>query len=172
MEWRDGGLASLAALVERGGDTDAASAVAVGLASGGRVQTRRGETLVQDLTEGDEILTAAGKWAVIKRIEWDRLSDSVRIRRDAFGPAEPHRDVSIGAAQVVSIGSGPVEARDLIDQVSVFREHPGQCRFYRLTLDRPGFALVEGLAAQMSHASVPAASVPIRRDRLQALAAV
>lgn len=123
-----------------------------GLVAGARVMTRRGEVLAEALKPGEDVLTAAGGFARVRRVAFARAvgpagsATAVRVRRDAFGAACPHRDVLLGGAQRVALEDGSTRAvAALVDGERVVRDTDVAHRLVEVTLDRPSTLLVDGL---------------------------
>lgn len=124
----------------------------VGLAAGTRVMTRRGEVLAEALVPGEDVLTAAGGFARVRTVAVARpagpagFAGTVRVRRDAFGSARPHRDVLLGGAQQIALEDGSARpVASLVDDERVLRDGGGAPRLVEVTLDQPTTLLVDGL---------------------------
>ncbi len=124
-----------------------------GIATGSRVITRRGEIPVENLVAGEEILTARGRFSHVRSVEFATPTQPgqavpvapIRVRRDAFGPMQPHHDVLLAAGQVVHTDDGPVAAASLLNGNTVVQDWATSPCMVRLEIDEKEPVLVEGM---------------------------
>lgn len=96
-------------------------------AKGTRIQTDKGECAVENLQEGQRVLTSKGEY---KKIQWIgrkavRLKADdpapILIRKDAFADNLPHRDLVVSEKHGIALGDCLVMAAWLVNGVSVSR---------------------------------------------------
>ena len=124
-----------------------------GIAAGSRVQTRRGEVVVESLTIGEDVLTPRGDFARVKSLSCSRArfgtgrpASTVRIRQDAFGPMQPHRDVVVAPGQMLITGEGPTIAEALLGGERVVRASVAGQRMVCVQLEPTSAMMVDGIA--------------------------
>ncbi len=125
-----------------------------GIAIGSRLQTRRGEILIEHLKVGEEILTSCGRFSKVRsrsvvlqpRSRQVALRGrAVRIRRDAFGSMQPCRDLVVSPGQIIFIDGRSELVAALINASTVIRED--LCSgMVRIELAHPVAMMVECLA--------------------------
>ena len=130
--------------------------VRAGIAIGSRLQTRRGEVLIEHLDIGEEVLTSCGRFSKVRsrsvvlqpRSRQVALRGrAVRIRRDAFGPMQPCRDLVVSPGQIILIEGRSEPVAALINASTVIREDLCST-LVRIELAHPFAMMVECLAMQ------------------------
>jgi hypothetical protein len=128
--------------------------------AGTLIETTRGPVVVEDLREGDVLLTAAGGQRAIRWIGWRRLdlrehpkpalAQPIRIHRDAFGPDLPRRDLLVSPDHALFVDGVLVPARLLVNGATITREADWHrpITYYHVELDAHDVLLAEGLAAE------------------------
>ena len=126
---------------------------------GTRIATRSGETPVEELSIGDEIMTASGKLRPIKWI--GRRSYGGRFivgRRDilpicitagSLGEGLPRRDLWISPHHAMHLDGVLIEARDLINGVSITQAGSVESvEYFHIELDSHDVILAEGAPSE------------------------
>ncbi len=134
---------------------------------GTRIRTTRGEVAVEDLTEGDLVLVHNDTqdarpvaWIGHREVNLAVLPDPfmaqpIRIRRDAFGPDMPSRDLLVSPDHAVHVdhrgisGGVLIQARLLVNGATILREtHLRKVRYYHVELDRHAVLFSENLPTE------------------------
>jgi len=128
-------------------------------AAGTRILMADGERAVEDVRVGDLVpdLIARG----LRRVVWvgcrtvvptehRRPADvlPVRVRKDAFGPGMPHRDLVLSPEHCLLRRGVLVPVRRLIDGRRVVQEHADTVTYWHMELDAHGLLLAEGAPAE------------------------
>jgi hypothetical protein len=139
-------------------NNDAAAYTAPCFAEGTRILTARGEVAVEDLVEGDEVVTARGGlrpaiWIGSRRIRCDRHPrpsevNPVRVRAGAFGDGLPTRDLRLSPGHAVEIDGVLVPVSQLINGATIVQEEVEAIRYFHVELDAHDVILAEGLACE------------------------
>ncbi len=127
--------------------------------TGTPIMTTQGEIAVEDLAEGMELPTQLG--GASARIRWigHRTVDCahhpkpatvrpVRVRRDAFGPGMPHRDIRLSPDHAVLVDDVLIPIRYLENGVSIMQEAAGTLTYWHVELDRHDVIRAAGLPAE------------------------
>jgi hypothetical protein len=126
---------------------------------GTRIATSHGERAIEDLEMGDDVTTLEGASAMVKWIArqtyernaegWPESVAPIRIRRDALGDATPARDLYLSPAHRLFIDGYLIEARDLVNGVSILQEDPQTDRvaYFHVLLESHDILLAEGAPA-------------------------
>ncbi|MFH6784796.1 MULTISPECIES: Hint domain-containing protein [Methylobacterium] len=134
-------------------------------ADGTCIRTERGDVAVEDLRIGDLAVTASG---ALRRITWighrrlaagDRSlphdQQPIRIRRNAFGPGLPARDLRLSPGHPVLVEAGAdgegghlVPIMCLINGTGIAREPAASVTYWHVELDAHDILLAEGLPAE------------------------
>ncbi len=119
-----------------------------GIAYGSRVQTRRGEVLAENLSVGEQVLTARGRFRTVRSVRIDRppAASAVRITRDAFGSMRPACDVVVTPDQTLLTENFLATASSLVNGRTVLRCPDAPARLVGIVLDEPDCMIVDGLA--------------------------
>ena len=139
-------------------DNDAAAYVAPCFAEGSRLLTARGEVAVEDLVEGDEVVTAAGGlrpviWIGSRRVRCDRHPrphevNPVRVRAGAFGDGLPVRDLRLSPGHAVAMDGALLPVSLLVNGATIVQEPVESVRYFHVELDAHDVILAEGLACE------------------------
>ena len=127
-------------------------------AQGTRVATPHGDVAVENLIEGDMVLTVSGgakpvKWIGHRHVDC-RTDQSpaeywpVRIARNAFGPARPHTDLLLSPDHAVFVDGALIPAKHLINRVSITQEPRAHITYWHVELDQHDAILAEGLPCE------------------------
>jgi hypothetical protein len=127
-------------------------------AEGVRVQTVRGEVTVEDLIEGDEIVTASGQtrpviWIGSRRVRpmshpTPAELNPVRVRRGAFGEGLPVRDLILSPGHAVFVDGVLVPVGHLVNGATIVQEEVETVRYFHVELDAHDVLLAEGLPCE------------------------
>jgi hypothetical protein len=131
-------------------------------AAGTRILTVNGEVSVEDLREGDTVITARDGAAGAKRIVWTgkRSIDiarhpnpdeirPIRIYAGAFGPGLPQRDLRVSPHHAIYVKGVLVEAQSLINDATVVREQTTRhVTYHHIELETHDIILAEGVPVE------------------------
>ncbi len=128
-------------------------------AAGTRILTARGEVPVEALDENDFVSTmrtrrlARVRWIGHHRVDLSRQPrpcdmHPVRIRRDAFGPDQPHTDLLLSPDHAVFMNGALIPIRYLLNGSIVAQESVEEITYYHVELDRHDVLLAEGMPAE------------------------
>jgi hypothetical protein len=127
-------------------------------AEGVQVCTVRGEVAVEDLVEGDEVVTASGGvrpviWIGSRRVKiaaypWPDEVNPVRVRAGAFGEGAPVRDLRLSPGHAVYVDGVLVPVSRLINGATIVQEAVDAVRYFHIELDAHDVLLAEGLACE------------------------
>jgi hypothetical protein len=126
-------------------------------ASGTLIRTARGEVAVEELSVGDEAVTASGAvrpivWIGHRRIE--RLSRDerpVRVMAGAFGDGLPERDLVLSPGHAVCVGvveEAFVPIIELVNGATIVREDVSEVTYWHVELESHDVLLAEGLPCE------------------------
>lgn len=131
-------------------------------AAGTRLATARGEVSVEDLRQGEPIVTLVGSDRVLRPVAWigtrrldlspdiePELSAPLRIRRGAFAENIPGRDVWLSPDHRVLVGGRLIPVRLLANGMTITHERDvtSVCYFH-VELESHAILLAEGLPAE------------------------
>jgi len=128
--------------------------------TGTLIETTRGPVAVETLREGDMVQTASGGMRPVRWIGWRRLdlgahphpslAQPIRVRRDAFGPALPRRDLLLSPDHAVFVDGVLVPVRLLVNGATITRETTwlAPITYFHVELDAHDILLAEGLPAE------------------------
>jgi hypothetical protein len=128
-------------------------------ATGTPIKTEAGDVPVEHLTVGDRVQTRFGNtmaaviWIGQRMVECQRHPRPeavwpVRIRRHAFGPNMPHRDVLLSPDHAVLAKDVLIPIRYLINGTTVVQEQVDRVGYWHVELDRHDVILAAGLPAE------------------------
>jgi hypothetical protein len=127
-------------------------------AEGSKILTARGEVAVEDLVEGDEVVTAAGGlrpaiWIGSRHMRCDRHPrpedvQPVRVRTGAFGDSLPVRDLRLSPGHAVAVDGVLAPISLLINGATIVQESVETVRYFHVELDAHDVILAEGLACE------------------------
>ncbi|GJE26035.1 Hint domain-containing protein [Methylobacterium organophilum] len=132
---------------------------------GTAIRTARGAVAVEDLRVGDRAVTASG---ALRRVTWighrtihcrmqvvPSESWPVRIRRDAFGPGLPVKDLFLSPGHPVLVGQDAdgeggvlVPVMSLINGTTIARTRRDRVTYWHVALEEHDILLAEGLPAE------------------------
>ncbi len=128
-------------------------------AAGTCIATPDGDRPVERLRAGDRVVArfsgeAAVKWIGQRRIDCRRHPDPtsvtpIRIRRNAFGPGRPHRDLLLSPDHAVATTGALVPIRLLANGGSIVAEPAIRwVKYFHIELDRHDLVSAEGLETE------------------------
>ena len=126
--------------------------------AGTRIHTLRGDVQVEELSEGDAVLTIDGSYRAVKWIGHRSIDCCrhpaphqvwpVRIRRGAFAPGVPARDLDVSPDHAVLVDDVLVPAKYLVNGETIIQVPVDTVRYFHVALDRHDVLLAEGLAVE------------------------
>jgi len=142
--------------------TDIFLSSVVCFAAGTRIATADGETAIEDLAEGDLVVTLDGADRTLAPVTWigyrrvdlaahprRELVAPVRIRRGAFGENTPHTDLVVSPDHALFVDGKLVVARLLLNGMTVTQDlDTRSVEYYHIELPRHAILLAEGLTAE------------------------
>ena len=135
---------------------------AVCFAAGTRILTPTGERMIENLAQGDIVLTLAGdelrpepvQWIGRRRIDLTthprpETVAPIRIQRGAFADNMPHSDLLVSPDHAVFVDGRLICARQLINGTTI-RQEKGltAVEYFHVELDAHAILLAEGLPAE------------------------
>jgi hypothetical protein len=122
------------------------------------IATADGEVAVEDLKEGDKVLTLSGvskpvKWVGNRRVNCRRHPRPnevmpVRIKAHAFGENLPQRDLLVSPGHSLYVDGVLIPAGFLVNGATVVQEEVDHIHYYHIELDTHDVVLAEGLPAE------------------------
>jgi len=126
--------------------------------AGTRIRALRGDVRVEELSEGDDVLTRDGSYREVRWVghrEIDCRGHArphqvwpVRIRRDAFGPGVPMRDLDLSPDHAVLVDDVLVPAKYLVNGTTIVQVPADVVRYWHVALDRHDVLLAEALPVE------------------------
>jgi hypothetical protein len=128
--------------------------------TGTRIKTPEGETNIEELRIGDNVLTASGEAKPIKFIGRRKASrertgpwkdDPVKISRFAIDGKAPHSDLYISPEHAIYIDGILIPARNLVNGVTIVADAKPEAlslTLFHIELDTHEAILAEGLAVE------------------------
>ena len=126
--------------------------------AGTRIRTLRGDVQVEELSEGDAVLTIDGsyravKWIGHRSIDCCRSPSPqqvwpVRILRDAFAPGVPRHDLDLSPDHAVLVDDVLVPAKYLVNGETIIQVPVDTVRYCHVALDRHDVLLAEALPVE------------------------
>ena len=130
-------------------------------AEGTRMLTDRGEVPIEELSEGDRLVTFSGRGCVLKPIRWigRRSVDiarhaephrvrPIRIRAGALAEGVPHRDLLVSPEHALLLDEALVHAKTLVNGATVVQEPWAAVTYRHLDLGCHEVVLAEGALAE------------------------
>ncbi|MBN8906484.1 MAG: Hint domain-containing protein, partial [Rhodospirillales bacterium] len=131
-------------------------------AAGTRILTDRGEVPVEQLREGDRVITVnvpgprralPVEWIGHRRVDCSRHPEPrkvypVRVRKDAFAPGMPSRDVWLSPDHAVYADDVLIPIKHLVNGRTITREQRPEITYYHVELAEHAVLLAEGLPAE------------------------
>ena len=127
-------------------------------AAGTRIETERGTVAMEDLCEGDLVLTATGalrpiRWIGRRRVDCRRHSEPhhvwpVRIAAGAFGNGLPTRDLFLSPDHAVFVDDVLIPVKHLLVGSVVAQVPIAGISYFHIELDRHDILLAEGLSVE------------------------
>jgi hypothetical protein len=124
---------------------------------GTRIATPGGTIAVEDLREGDAVLTRSGissvQWIGWRNIDCTRHPRPhdvwpVRIGPDAFGPGQPNRALRLSPDHAVFIDGVLIPVRNLVNGATIVQETAKSVSYWHVELPRHDILLAEGLECE------------------------
>lgn len=124
------------------------------------IQLEDCEIAIEDLQEGDMVLTVSGEYEPVKWVgHFSKTIDAsdpdaslnsypVRIAKDAFAPNQPKRDLYVSRLHSVWIDDVLVPAMDLVNDLTITIEERSEVTYYHLELPTHNVIYAEGLPAE------------------------
>jgi len=130
--------------------------------SGTRIKTPEGETNIEELRIGDNVLTASGETKPIKFIgrrwllrerpgPWKKGEGPVKISRFAIDGKAPHSDLYITPEHAIYIDGILIPARNLVNGITIVADAKPEVlplTLFHIELDTHEAILAEGLAVE------------------------
>ena len=126
--------------------------------TGTRIATLRGEVAVEDLREGDLVMSRFGgavpvRWIGHRRLDCRRHPRKqdvwpVRVTAGAFGPGRPRRDLRLSPDHAVFVEGVLIPIRYLINDATIIQEPAGELTYWHVELPLHDVLLAEGLACE------------------------
>jgi collagen type I/II/III/V/XI/XXIV/XXVII alpha len=127
-------------------------------ASGTRIATPTGERLVEDLQEGDTVLTLLGEilpvvWAGRRTVDCDAHPEPERvwpilIQAHAFAQGAPHRDLLLSPDHAILAQSVLIPAKQLVNGTTIRQVERPMITYHHIELSRHAVILSEGLPTE------------------------
>jgi hypothetical protein len=126
-------------------------------ATGTKLLSARGPLAVEDLREGDTLVTTSGlapiRWIGHRRTELRRHPAPhdvmpVRVAAGAFGPSQPSDDLVLSPDHAVLVDGLLIPIRHLINGSSIAQEARDHVTYWHVELDRHDIVLAEGLSCE------------------------
>jgi len=131
-------------------------------AAGTRITTTDGEMPIEDLAEGDLVVTLSGAERVPAPVTWvgyrrvdlvahprRELVAPVRIQRGAFGENMPHTELAVSPDHALFVDGKLVVARLLLNGMTITQDLDTRAvEYYHIELPQHAILLAEGLPAE------------------------
>jgi hypothetical protein len=144
------------------GGTDIFLSTVVCFAAGTRIATAAGDVAIEDMAEGDMVVTLDGADHVLAPVTWvgyrrvdlaahprRELVAPVCIRRGAFSENMPQRDLTVSPDHALFVDGKLVVARLLLNGMTITQDLDAQSvEYYHVELPKHGILLAEGLPAE------------------------
>ena len=157
-----GGTAAIAGTLDFHNTSGTISFDVICYAGGTHILTDRGEILVEDIAEGDLVVTMDGDQQVLKPVKWlghrhinlaahrnPEQAAPIRFRRGALGENLPHRDLVVSPDHGMLIDGKLIPAKLLINGMTITQERQARSvTYYHVELEQHAMLLAEGVAAE------------------------
>jgi Hint domain len=131
-------------------------------AAGTRLLTDRGEVAIQNLTQGDMVMTLDGDRHVPQAVKWighrrldltqhrqPNLAAPVRVLRGALGDNLPTRDLVLSPDHCLFLDGKLIPVKLLINDMTIVQERNARIvHYYHVELNRHAILLAEGAPAE------------------------
>ena len=127
-------------------------------AAGSNLLAATGELPVEALCAGMWLMTPSGRLRGVRWVGRRRLTPArhprpwdvnpVRVRKDAFAPDVPHRDLLLSPDHAVLVGGRLIPVRYLVNGVTIVQEEVASVTYFHVELDAHDVVLAEGLACE------------------------
>ncbi len=143
-------------------------------AEGTHIATPCGERAVEELREGDLVLTPSGRARPIHSVRHRHVECSrhekpetvwpVRVHADAFGPGQPVRDLLLSPEHAVAQQGVLIPIHCLINGINITQERRGVISYWHVELTEHDLLLAENLPAESYLGADATPFAPIRRQ--------
>ena len=126
--------------------------------AGALIETERGEIPVEDLTVGENVVTASGALRPIvwighreldlTRHRWPLEVLPVRVRKGAFGDGLPRRDLLLSPQHAVYVDRALIPIIHLANGATIVQERVETVSYWHVELESHDVLLAEGLPAE------------------------
>ncbi|MCI2398657.1 Hint domain-containing protein [Aliiroseovarius subalbicans] len=123
-----------------------------GIAAGTVILTLRGEIAVEDLREGDKVITRDMGAQPLRHVTQYSASVSV-IAKNSMGQNRPSRDVRVASTQPILNRGETTSVAAAMDFVSVLRGAVEESLLYRLCFDHEHIIYADGLEVTTARAA-------------------
>jgi hypothetical protein len=144
--------------VTDGGSGTDITVIATCYGAGTRIRTTRGEVAVENLREGDLVLTVSGRtqpisWIGHRHVNFHGHPNRqrilpVRITAHAFGQGMPERDLLLSPDHAVFVEDVLIPIRHLINDGSIAQIECDTITYYHIELPRHDVLLADGMPAE------------------------
>jgi hypothetical protein len=131
-------------------------------AEGTRVLTERGEVAVEQLAEGDMVVTLSGDTTSLRPVRWigqrrmnlrqhprPNMVAPIRVRQHAFGQNLPTRDLLVSPDHCLFVDGKLIPAKLLINGMTIVQQRDiAAVHYYHVELDQHSVMFAEGLPAE------------------------
>jgi fibronectin-binding autotransporter adhesin len=145
-------------VVQKDGSGHAELLVAPCFAEGTRIKTPRGHVAVEELREGDAVVTVSGRveairWIGHRRVDCRRHPEPervwpVRIAAHAFGQGRPRRALRLSPDHSVFVEDVLIPVKFLINDVTITQVRVDRIRYFHVELAGHDVVVAEGLPAE------------------------
>ncbi len=125
---------------------------------GTRIRAAHGEVAIEDLVQGDRLVTDTGalrpvKWLGYRTLDCTRhpvpsTAWPIRISQGAFAPGQPARDLWVSPAHAIAVEGVLIAAILLVNGITIVQEKRPSVEYWHVELDTHDVIIAEGLAAE------------------------
>lgn len=125
---------------------------------GTSIQSTAGEVPVEELREGDVVLTHSGVARPIRWIGRTAIRPAhaphpnevmpIRIRADAFGPGMPCRDLLLSPGHALLVGNVLINAGELVNGATIVQEDAELVHYYHVELDSHDILIADAMPCE------------------------